>query len=234
MTKILHFYRSTIGKKVIVAVSGLSLLLFVVGHVTGNLKAFGGIDPNGQPHLDAYAHFLRTAGSELFGYGGLLWIARIGLLLMLVLHVTAIIQLQALNAKARPVQYRQKQHRASSFAARYMFVGGLILFAFIIYHLLHFTTGTLHNSFIEGQVYHNVYIAFQNPLILVIYTIAMIALGFHLFHGTWSLFQTLGIDSPDKNTILRAVATVLACLVAVGFLAVPYAMFFGILGKPPL
>ncbi|MCI5064680.1 succinate dehydrogenase cytochrome b subunit [bacterium] len=232
MEKLIRFYRSTVGKKFVVALSGLVLLGFVVGHVAGNLKAFMGYDKAGEHKLDHYAEFLRTFGSDILGYTGFLWIARVVLIGALVLHVVTIIQLRARNAKANPDRYQGNNYRASTVAARSMFWGGLLLFTFIVYHILHFTTGTVHPSFEHGAVYANIYSAFQNPWITVFYVISMTALGLHLYHGGWSLFQTLGIDNPDWNPIIRLKVQALSVLVVIGFVSVPLAIFFGFLGAP--
>lgn len=232
MNKVLQFYSSTLGKKVVVAVTGLFLFLFVVGHVTGNFKTFAGYDSEGVHKLDIYGEFLRTFGQELFGYAGFLWIVRIGLLAFLILHVVTIIQLWARNAAARQSRYQGQNYRVSSWAARTMFWGGLVLFAFIIFHILHLTLGTVHPDFEYGKVFSNVYIAFQNPIVVVGYVVAMTALGFHLYHGIWSMFQTLGLDNPDWNTALRVGAKALSLFIVLGFVSVPLGVFFGFVGAP--
>lgn len=232
MNKVLKFYDSTVGKKVVVALSGLVLLGFVVGHVTGNLKAFLGYGESGQHKLDHYAEFLRTLGEDIFGYSGFLWLVRGVLLLCVALHVVTIIQLRARNAKANPDRYRGSNYRASSVASRCMFWGGILLFTFIVYHILHFTTGTLHASFEHGAVYANIHSAFQSPIVTLFYMASMCALGLHLYHGGWSLFQTLGVDNPDTNSIIRLGVRALSVLVVVGFVSVPLAIFLGVLPPP--
>lgn len=232
MNKFLRFYDTTIGKKVVVALTGLVLLSFVVGHVAGNLKAFGGYGADGEHKLDHYAEFLRSFGADVLGHSGFLWMARVGLLVCLVLHVLTIIQLRLRNAKANPDRYQGENYRAASLASRTMFWGGMLLFVFIIYHILHFTTGTLHGSFHHGAVYANIHYAFQNPIVTGFYVVAMCALGLHLYHGGWSLFQTLGLDNPDWNPMIRLAVQAGSVAIVLGFISVPIAIFTGILGPP--
>lgn len=235
MDRAVRFYQSTLGKKVVVAVTGIVLFAFLIGHMTGNLKAFAGSDATSGIHkLDLYASFLRTVGSDMFGHGGILWIARIGLLVALILHVVTIAQLQVRNRAARPVEYSSYKYRTSSVAARSMFLGGIVILAFVFFHLAHLTFGVVTpDSFEHGHVYENVYNAFQNPVLLAVYLLAMVFVGLHLFHGLWSLCQTLGIDRPDRNATLRLVAKSLALVIALGFMAVPVAVYAGLLDTPP-
>ena len=224
------FLNSTVGKKVLVSLTGVILFGFVVLHMLGNLKAFMGVDTlSGQHHLDEYAHFLRVMGAPMVPENGLLWLTRIVLLLTLLVHVILVVQLRARNSAARPVGYKMQKSGAGAYAAYSMFWGGLFLFAFIVYHLLHFTTGHLHPSFVPGAVFANVSSAFKIPWVTGIYVLAMIALGLHLFHGLWSLFQTLGIDNPERNQCLRRSAQAFSFVVAVGFVSVPLCIFLGCL-----
>jgi succinate dehydrogenase / fumarate reductase cytochrome b subunit len=232
MEKIIRFYRSTIGKKYIVAITGLALVFFIIGHVTGNFKTFAGYDAAGVHKLDSYAHFLREILYPVFGHGGFLWVARIGLLVMLVLHVVTVIQLQALNLKANPAKYKGSNYRASTIAARFMMLGGIFLLAFVVFHILHLTIGSVHPKFEDGKVYANVYYAFQNPIVVGFYTLTMVFLGLHLYHGLWSVFQTLGVDNPDLNKTLTIGARFLAIFIVIGFLTVPFAVFGGFLAPP--
>ena len=232
MEKVVRFYRSTIGKKFVVAITGLLLIAFVVGHVVGNLKVFLGYDASGVHHLDMYGHFLRTFLEEAFGPSGFLWLVRIGLIATVALHIGTVLQLRMLNAKAKPQGYRGEATPSSSLAARTMMVGGIILLAFIVFHILHLTTGDLHPHFVEGKVYANVYHAFQVPWVTGFYVIAMVFLGFHLYHGIWSLCQTLGVDNPDLNLTIRTIAKVGSVLVVAGFISVPLAVAFGALPVP--
>lgn len=232
MKRLREFYGTAVGKKMVVAGTGLLLFLFLVGHVLGNLKAFMGFADDGVPALDHYAEFLRTFLEDALGYGVALWIARIVLLGAFVLHIVTVLLLQAQNRRARPIGYRAQQYRASTVASRTMLVGGLVLLGFTVYHILHMTTGTLHSSFVPGRVYHNIYVAFQNPFVLVIYLVSMVALGFHLYHGIWSMLQTLGLDNPDRNRLFTMSAKAGSVLIAGGFMVVPIAIFVGLLPHP--
>lgn len=228
------FISTTVGKKIIMAATGLVLLLFVAGHMAGNLKMFAGIDAaSGKYKLDLYAELLRSIGADFIGHETFLWGVRAVLLLCLVLHVSAALQLAALNARAKPINPQRQWYGASNPASRTMLYGGLFLLCFIVFHILHFTTGHLHfRGFVHGAVYHNVFQGFQSAAVAAFYVLAMACLALHLYHGTWSLFQTLGIDSPAWNGGLRTIAKVLAVLLFVGFSAVPVAASLDLLPSP--
>ena len=227
------FYESTIGKKVVVAITGLMLYGFVLGHMAGNLKAFAGFAEDGAHKLDHYAVFLRVMGSDVAGYSNVLWAMRAGLLLALVLHIVTVIQLVKRNREARPIGYQKKKSVASTFASRVMSFSGIWLFIFIILHLLHLTFGKVFmDNFVHGQVYANIYESFQKPYILVIYLLAMAALALHLFHGVWSLFHTLGVNSPDRNDLFRTIAVLSAVVLFLGFISVPCSIYLGMLPEP--
>ena len=233
MSILCEFYGSTIGKKIAMAVSGLVLVLFALGHMVGNLKLFLGMDASGVYMIDHYAHVLRTMGSDFMGPGTALWIVRLVLLGCVLLHAVSGVQLWLLNRAARPQGYNAQDFRSATMASRTMFYGGLFLALFIVFHILHFTTGQAHAyGFIEGRVYHNVYAAFVHGYLVLIYVAAMFFLALHLFHGTWSLFQTLGIDTPLLNTALRNAARVIAVLLFIGFSSVPVAIYTGALPAP--
>ena len=229
-----EFYRSTVGKKVAMAVSGLVLVLFVVGHMAGNLKIFAGIDPStGDYKIDDYGVFLRTMGSEMLGREGVLWIVRVVLLVCVFVHAVSGIQLARLNRRAKPQKYQVSSYRSANAASRTMLYGGLFLIVFITFHILHFTTGTLHFSgFVHGQVYANVYSGFQNALTAGFYVVAMALLALHLYHGTWSMFQTLGVDAPHWNKGIRNAAKVVALAMFLGFSSVPVGIATGALPVP--
>ena len=225
MRRVLTLYRSTVGKKILMAVTGVILVGYVFMHMLGNLKVFYGAEK-----IDAYGEFLRVAGSPVFGHGQVLWLVRIVLLASLVLHVVAAVQLTTGSLLARPRGYsRRLATEASTYASRTMRWGGALLFLFVIYHLLHFTVGSVHPDFVPGGVYHNLSVAFQSVAMTIMYVVVMAALGFHLYHGVWSGFQTLGINHPRYNKYRRPFAVVLALVVALGFAAVPIAFFTGFL-----
>ncbi len=210
------------------------MFLFVIGHMLGNLKAFSGVDPQTQTHhLDLYAVFLREIGADIFGNSGFLWLFRAILAISVIAHFATVYQLRKLNLASRPQNYQKYSYGAASLAARWMWIGGLIIAFFIVYHILHFTTGDLHfYGFEHGAVYANIYSAFSRWYVLLIYAVAMLALSAHLYHGVWSVFQTLGINSRDWNGMLRNFALGAAVLILVGFLSVPVAIFAGLLPAP--
>ncbi len=182
-----------VGKKVVMAVTGLVLVGFVIGHMHGNLKIFLGAETS-----DAYAVFLRAMGEPLFPYGLLLWAVRIILLACVALHVTATVQLTSMNWAARPLGYDTKHSIATTDAARTMLWSRGILVLFIVYHLLHLTAGVVSfqpGEFVHLSVYHNVVAGFSAWYVSLLYIVAMACLCLHLDHGIWSMFQTLGWDN---------------------------------------
>jgi len=229
-----EFYGSTVGKKVAMALSGLVLVLFVIGHMAGNLKIFAGIDPTtGDYKIDDYGVFLRTMGSEMLGKETALWVVRVVLLACVSIHAISGIQLARLNRRAKPQKYQVAAYHSSNAASRTMLYGGLFLIVFITFHILHFTTGTLHMSgFEHGQVYANVYSGFQNAITAGFYVVAMALLALHLYHGTWSMFQTLGVDTPRWNKGIRTAAKVVALAMFLGFSSVPVGMVVGAFPAP--
>ncbi len=226
MRRVATFSESTIGKKIMMAVTGVVLVGFVLGHMVGNLKAFQGADK-----IDGYAEFLKEMGSPIFGHGQALWLVRIVLLVALVIHVVAALQLTRTSQRARPERYaRSLTADASTYASRTMRFGGVFLLFFVVFHLLHMTTGTVHPDFEVGGVYHNLQVAFQSWITVGVYVLAMIALGFHLYHGIWSGFQTLGLNHPHYNGYRRPLAVSLAFITVIGFVAIPLAFVAGLLG----
>ena len=221
----LTFYGSTIGKKVTMAITGLIGFGFIVGHMTGHLIAFKGALPYNQ-----YAYFLKHTPA-------LLWGTRFTLLAALILHVHCMVSLWSLNNEARPRAYHQRKDLATNYAALTMRWGGLFLLFFLLYHLAHFTIGYAAVSeaitggvpFDENNPYNNMILGFQNPIVAGLYILAMVALGMHLYHGIWSLTQTLGAAHPKYNG-LRKQASILGTLVVVlGFLTVPVSVLTGVL-----
>ncbi len=235
MERAKRFLSSTLGMKAVVAVTGVILFGFVVLHMIGNLKTFTGSADNGVPHIDEYAHFLRTMGEPMLPYGFALWVTRIVLIVAVVLHVGMVIALQRRNSAARPVGYDHRPVReVSSFAARTMLVSGVLILVFVIIHLLQFTTGTIQlTPIVPEQVYTNLYNAFTVWFVALFYVVAMVLLGFHLYHGVWSLFQTLGIDNPDRNRVLRLTAAIAAVSLVAGFSSVPLLFTLGLMPTPP-
>jgi len=223
--RFIALWDTVIGKKVVMAVTGGVLILFVIAHMAGNIKIFSG--PN---EINAYSRFLREVGMPELGYGQLLWVVRIVLLAFVALHITAAIQLSRMSMAARPVGYDTKRNIETTFAARTMRWGGALLVAFIIFHLLHLTGGIV--GFRPGQfknlaVYQNVVAAFAVWPVAVFYIIAMGALCLHLSHGIWSMLQTLGWNTARNEAKLRALSRVIAIVVFAGFASVPVAVMAG-------
>jgi succinate dehydrogenase / fumarate reductase cytochrome b subunit len=211
------FWQSTNGKKAVMAVTGAILFLFVIGHLLGNLQVFDGPD-----RLNAYGRFLKNLGE-------LLWIVRIVLLAAVGLHIVATVQLALRNQKARPVGYKVKKSVNSNYADRTMYWSGPIVLAFVIFHLLQFTAGYIHpeSQFIEGDVYHNVVAGFQVWWVSAWYIFSMILLGFHLRHGLWSMFQSVGINHPRHTPALQQAALWIAILITAGYISIPIAVLVG-------
>jgi succinate dehydrogenase / fumarate reductase cytochrome b subunit len=216
-------YRSTIGKKAIMALTGFIGYGFVIAHMIGNLKVF-----QGREHFNDYAEFLRTVGEPALPYAGLLWVLRIVLLAAVVLHVWMAIELTRIDFAGRPVKYEQKGAVQASFASMTLRWGGIAIFLFLIYHLMHFTWGVaaVHPTFVKGDAYNNVIYGFQNPLNVVVYMLALGALGMHLYHGVWSMFQSLGLNSQRTNGIWRGLAVISAIGLFLGFALVPLSVIF--------
>lgn len=232
MVGALTLYRTTIGRKIIMAITGLIGIGFVIGHMYGNLKVFALIG-GGPAYFNEYAEGLRELGAPIFGHTHLLWIVRIVLLAAVVLHVWAAYSLYQDSERARSTKYAQQKTLQATMASLYIRVGGVILLLFIIFHLAHFTWGIpgIHPDFTYGEVYNNVVIGFQSYFYLpaIFYLIAMAALGFHIYHGAWSMFQTLGFNNRTYTSALRTLSLVLAIIIAGGFALLPLAVIFGIL-----
>jgi succinate dehydrogenase / fumarate reductase cytochrome b subunit len=229
--RLLSLWRSTIGKKYVAAITGVIIATWVVLHMLGNLKTIEG-PGGGHAAIDRYAHFLRTIGSPVFPHDMVLWIVRIILIAALVLHVTAVAQLWLRNRRAKPPGTRARTVRATIFA-RTMPWTGVVILAFVIFHILHFTTRTIHpTALVKGAVYANAYSAFQKWWIVTIYVVAVVLLGFHLVHGLWSGAQTAGIDNPDRNWFWRRTAAGVTVLTVVGFALVPILYWADALPKP--
>ena len=214
-----------VGKKVVMAVTGLVLVGFVIAHMLGNLKIFLGAEA-----IDAYAGFLRTVGEPMFPDGSLLWVARVVLLACVALHITAAVQLTRMNRAARPHGYDTKRSIATTYAARTMRWSGVILALFIVYHLLHLTAGAVGfrpGQFHDLSVYHNVVAGFSVWYVALFYIVAMACLCLHLDHGIWSLLQTLGWNNARTTRALQALSRGVALVVFVGFISVPVAVLAG-------
>jgi succinate dehydrogenase / fumarate reductase cytochrome b subunit len=213
---------STVGKKTIMAVSGLVMLLYLAVHMFGNLKIFFGPGT-----FNGYAHWLRTVGEPFLHYEWALWIVRVGLAVSVVAHGVCAYQLSRRDLKARPVGYVHRRARAS-YATRTMRWGGIILALFLVWHLLDLTTLTVNRNAEPGHPYQNVVATFHTWYGDVIYIVAMLALGLHIRHGFWSAAQTLGAGSAPRDRALKIVANALALVLTAGFIAVPVGVMSGI------
>jgi succinate dehydrogenase / fumarate reductase cytochrome b subunit len=215
------FLGSSIGRKVVMALTGAILVGYVLGHLAGNLQVYL---PNARESLNAYGAFLHH-----FLHGTGIWVARIVLLAAVILHIWAATSLTLDSRRARPEGYRERQWMESTYASRTMRWGGVIILLFVIYHLLHFTTGTVHPSFIEGDVYSNFVSGFRSVPVSLFYIFAMLALGLHLRHGVWSMFQTLGVSHPRYIALAHSAAWAFAVIILVGNLSFPIMVLAGVI-----
>ena len=209
---------STVSKKMVMAVTGIVLVAYVVGHTIGNLQIF-----LGREVLNQFGARLRE-----LGHGGLIWVVRCGLLAAVLLHIWAATALTLRSWAARRVGYRrQLQPIESTYASRTMRWGGPILLVFIVYHLLHLTTGTVHTDFVPGDVYHNVVAGFSMWWVSAFYIFAQLVLGLHLYHGAWSMLQSLGLSHPAYNRLRAAAAAFVTLIVVGGNISIPVAVLVG-------
>lgn len=219
-----RFYEAPIGKKAVMAVTGVLLFGYVIAHLIGNLQVFS---PN-RDQINAYAAFLHNPNNLLA-----LWAARLVLLAAVVLHIVASFQLWAQNREARPVSYRKKADVPTSYAARTMKWSGPIVAAFVIFHVLHLTVGAVLPLHEVGpnapDVRANVITGFQNYGVSAFYILAIILLCMHLYHGLWSMFQSLGFSHPRYTPMLKKGAAAVAILIAIGNISIPLAVLAGIL-----
>jgi succinate dehydrogenase / fumarate reductase cytochrome b subunit len=217
MTRALTFYGTSIGKKVVMAVTGLILFGFVIGHMLGNLQVFIGAS-----QMNAYAATLKANVA-------LLWGVRLVLLVAVILHIVAAVQLTRMSLRSRPEGYHYKDVIQADYAARTMRWSGPIIAVFVVYHLLDFTTGTVHPQFDAHDVYRNVITGFRVWPVALFYIIAMVALAFHLWHGVWSMFQTLGLINPKSDQLIHRLAAIATLAIAIGFISVPMAVLAGLI-----
>ena len=214
---------SSVGKKITMAVSGVILYGFVVFHMLGNLKVY-----QGREAFNHYAEGLRTFGDPFFGRGQILWILRIALLAALIVHLIAMAQLTLKSRRARRHGYKKFDGLEFSWASRTMLWGGVLILVYVIYHLLHMTFGTVHPDFVPGDAYNNFVIGFRDPVASAVYVAAMIPLGLHMYHGFWSMLQTLGANNPKYNRVRRPLALTLAAIVVLLNISFPVAVLLGV------
>ncbi len=229
---VLSFLKSTILSKVVMALTGLILVLFIVGHTIGNLQIFLGAEV-----FNTYAAFLQ-------GLGELLWAIRGGLLIALILHVYTSIRLKLLNSGAKPQAYQVKRYIKSSFGGRTMIWTGLMIFAFLVYHILHFTVGSVqpeHFHYVENfgpngmferhDVFKMVILGFRDPLVSGFYVLGVVLLGFHLSHAVQSMFQTLGFNNPKYFGTIEKASGIFGVAIALALISIPVSIFLGFGGN---
>jgi succinate dehydrogenase / fumarate reductase cytochrome b subunit len=223
LTGVRALWRSTIGKKAVVALTGLIMVAFLLLHMLGNLKIFFG-----PTDFDGYAHWLRRIGEPVLHGAWFLWIQRAVLVVAVVLHIVASAQLSYRDLKARPVKYNGRQRWQATVTTRYMRTGGVILLLFIIWHLLNLSGGHAVPQYVEGHAYENVVQDFSNWYENVIYIVGMIFVGLHIHHGFESSFRTLGLHRPNRAKAIKYTGDILAVAIAGGFIAVPVAVMTGL------
>jgi succinate dehydrogenase cytochrome b subunit len=217
MNRLFALWGTTVGKKVAMAVTGIVMILFLISHMISNVLIF-----KNPAHLDSYAAWLRSLGPAL-------WVARAGLLACVLIHIAAAYQLTVRARRARPVAYSKHEYQVATYASRTMRWGGVVLLVFIVFHILHFTTGTFLPGWRGGMVGANVALGFQSKPVAIFYLVSMLFLGLHFSHGIWSAFQTLGLNQPSYNRTRRWIAWGLAIAVAGGLATIPAAALLGYL-----
>lgn len=227
---IVDLYRTAVGKKWVMAVTGIGLMAFVLVHMIGNLKLY-----LGAAEINEYGEFLRELLVPILPHTVALWLVRIGLIALFAFHIHAAYSLTVLNRKARPVRYQSpRDYIAVNWANRTMRWTGIIVFLFLIWHLADLTWGWANPDFISGDIYHNVVESFSRTPVAILYIVANLALGVHLYHGGWSIFQSLGSMSPRfnprHNPLRRGFAAGFAIVVAGANISFPIAVMTGILG----
>jgi succinate dehydrogenase / fumarate reductase cytochrome b subunit len=225
------FYRSAVGKKWVMAITGIVLLAYVVAHTIGNLKIYLAIEASGVYEIDEYGHFLREFLYPILPRHLFLWIMRMGLLIATILHVHAAVVLTYVNRRARPVGYEgPRRYLVANYASRTMRWSGFIVLAFVLFHLADFTWGIQPYSpegWEAGAVHANFLLTFSRLPVVVLYVVANLALGLHLYHGVWSMFQSLGINSPRFNPWRRYFAIATAYAITLANISMPISVYVG-------
>ncbi len=225
----LNLYQTAVGKKWVMAITGIALLGYIFAHMIGNLKLY-----YGPADMNAYGDWLRHLGYPILQNSQALWLMRTGLLAAFVLHIHAAYSLTMMNRAARPTGYQsQRDYITADFAGRTMRWTGVIVLLFVIWHIMDLTLGTpgVSGEFIEHDPYNNVVTSFERPLVAGFYVIANLALGLHIWHGTWSLFQSLGWNNPRLNGVRRHFATVFTVVVIGGNLSFPIMVQAGVISQ---
>jgi len=223
MTWFSELYRNAVVKKAIMAVTGLILFGWLAGHLLGNLKVFQGAEK-----FNAYAEYLRTMGTPLLPEAGVLWLARGLLAASIVLHFWSATSLTLTNRRARSTNYENRHGVQMDYAARTMRWSGYLIAFYIVYHLMHLTWGNVHHDFVADNPYANLVSGFQIVPVALVYIAANLLLGMHLYHGLWSLFQSLGLNHPSYNAWRRYFAVTFAIVMSLGFISIPVAVLIGV------
>lgn len=230
--QLMRFARSSLGMKVIVAVTGAIMIGFLLLHAYGNMHAYFGAQ-----EINDYSYWLREFGQHLFGYGGFLWIVRVIVGGALIIHVITVTALIRRNRAARPVRYKKTSRRRRIIIGLTMIFSGSLILAFVVLHILQFTTGTIqptpfHEQNGMGIVYINLYQAFQVWWIAWAYILVVAIVGIHIYHGAWSVFQTLGWNNADRNNLFRGTAAAIAIGLFLSFASVPVMFWTGVMPEP--
>jgi succinate dehydrogenase / fumarate reductase cytochrome b subunit len=220
-----EFYRSAVGKKWVMAVTGILIMGYVFAHMVGNLKVYMGAE-----EFNHYGEFLRDLLVPLLPRTVTLWLLRIGLIVAFAFHIHAAASLTLMNRRAHAEggYVSRRDWQAANAASRSMRWTGVVILLFLIWHLADLTWGTVNPDFVRGDVYRNFVATFERPAVSALYIVAVLALGLHLFHGSWSLFQSLGLNNPRWNSWRRSFAIGFAALVTVGNLSFPIAVLTGV------
>lgn len=229
---LLDLYSTAVGKKYVMAITGIILIVFVIGHMVGNLKLYQG-EAEGIYATDTYAIWLKELLYPAAPKSLVLWLVRVGLIVSVLLHIHAAYGLTVMNRKARSVRYQSsRDYEIANFASRTMRWTGIIVALFVLWHLADFTFGWVNPGFEYGSVHRNVVASFSSIPVSMFYIVANIALGIHLFHGVWSLFQSMGWNNPRFNAWRRPLATGIATVVVVGNVSFPIAVLAGVITHP--
>jgi succinate dehydrogenase / fumarate reductase cytochrome b subunit len=215
---------TSVFKKAVMAISGIILVLYLIAHMIGNLKAFAGAE-----EFNHYSEWLRTIGNPALPGATALWLIRIILLVAVVAHIWAAVSLWRQARSARPERYVTKKAVAQSYASRTMRWGGVIILAFVIFHILDLTLGAVNSEGRDSEPFDRMLASFQNPVVTIFYAIAVILLGMHLRHGIWSATQTLGQSNRRREVTVNYAATAIATILTVGFLLTPFSILFGLI-----
>ena len=221
---LLDFYGSALGKKAVMAVTGILLLGFVLAHMLGNLHLY-----QSPERMNEYGEYLRTIGSPILPRSGALWILRSGLILAFILHIHSAATLTLMNRQSRPVGYKGgRDYVAANYAARTMRWSGIIVGFYLVFHLMDLTWGVGGADFTRGEPYENLVASFQREPVAIVYIIANVLLGLHIYHGAWSLFQSLGWANPRFNHWRRGFAMIFAAIIVIGNVSFPVAVMTGL------